>query len=540
MEFIAAEAVLKVLKEQGADVIFGYPGATTAPIYDHLPNSGLRHVLTRNEQGAAHAAAAYAVAKGTVGVCIVTSGPGVTNLLSGIANAYMDSVPLVAICGQVACWQVGTDSFQEVDTTGVSTPITKHNYLVKHASELIGTLREAFLIAKSGRPGPVVVDIPLDVQKEILSEFPLPEETALRSQKAAPAIKKRELNRFVRALSRAKKPLFVVGGGVLKSGASKELIALSETLGVPVVSTMMGLTAMPGDHPQFLGMLGRHGTKAAANAFSESDLVAFIGSRISDRTVADLDALKQRASIVHIDIDPAEINKNVAADISLVGDCKQILSAISLVAEELRCPAGWLSSCCEAKKNEPRANSSRFVSPAAFLEELSKQAPSDTLITTEVGQHQIWTAKHFCFRSPNSLLTSGGFGTMGFGLPAAIGAKIACGERTVIAIEGDGSFQMAMPELATMKQEGIALKIVLFSNRSLGLVREYQTLYYHANYVGVDLGAYPHFDKIAEAYDISYRRINSDSEIGSAIDEMLSSPHSYLLEIVTDESETTF
>ncbi|MBQ3554581.1 MAG: biosynthetic-type acetolactate synthase large subunit [Clostridia bacterium] len=539
MEMTAAEAILRVIKEQGTDVVFGYPGATTAPIYDRLPQSGLRHILTRNEQGAAHAAVAYGIASDKVGVCIVTSGPGVTNLLTGIANAYMDSVPLVAITGQVACSQVGTDSFQEVDTTGVTTPVTKHNYLIKNKEELLPVLREAFIIAKSGRPGPVVVDVPLDIQKELV-EFTPDAGEMRRNILPTQKIDKRSLNRLLRALGRAKKPLIIAGGGIMKSGASEELTRFAQALGIPVASTMMGLTALSGTHPLCLGMVGRHGTDAANQAYYEADTVLFIGSRISDRTVPDWDELSGRATIIHIDIDPAEINKNIPADISLIGDCKEILSVLLARIGEVHCPEDWAKKCADkSKKKAFSKRSTHSVTPAFFLELLSEKTSDDTLITTEVGQHQIWVAKHYTFQKPNTLLTSGGFGTMGFGLPAAIGAKLARPAQTVIALEGDGSFQMAMPELATMKQAGTEIKIVLFTNRSLGMVREYQTLMYQSNYVGVDLGVYPRFDKIAEAYDIPYRAIRCDSEVSAGIDAMLSCPGSFLLELVIDESETT-
>lgn len=539
MKIIAAEAILKIIEEQGVEVIYGYPGAANTPIYDNIHKTDLRYILTRNEQGAAHAASSYFKMTGKVGVCTATSGPGATNLVTGIANANMDSIPLVAITGQVAFPHVGKDAFQEVDVTGVTTPITKHNYLVKNAEDVVRVVREAFYIAGTGRPGPVVVDIPMDIQKELV-EFTPPERPQIRGYHPERELDEKQLKKLVKAITTAKRPLLVLGGGVLSANASEEFVRLAEQLAVPVVSTLMGISAIPSKHRQYLGMVGLHGTKAANQAFLRADLVVFMGARVSDRAVADAKSLAERAMVAHIDIDPAEINKNVPCDISIAANVKEVLSQLLLLAD-FSCPEAWLTECVEAKplNIKPEKSETKLVNPKLFLSKLSQAAGEDAVVTTEVGQNQIWTANHYAFSRPNTFLTSGGFGTMGYGLPAALGAKIARPEATVIAIEGDGSFQMSMPELGAMKQWGADVKIVIFVNRALGMVREYQKKNYKANYVSVDLGDYPHFDKIAEAYDIPHFAIRSNDEIDEGISKLLSGSGSFLLEVVVDQSEST-
>ena len=540
MEITAAEAILKIIEQQGVEVVFGYPGAANTPIYDAILRTGLRYILTRNEQGAAHAASSYFKMTGRVGVCLATSGPGATNLVTGIANAYMDSTPLVAITGQVDRSLVGKDAFQEVDVTGVTTPITKHNYLASNAEELPRIISEAFYIAGTGRPGPVVVDVPMDVQLQLI-DFRLPDKPAIRGYRPDIPVDKKQVRRLARAVKKAKRPLIVAGGGVLTAGASEELARLCEQIGVPVVSTLMGVTSLPSAHRQYLGMSGLHGNVAANHAFSRADLLIFAGARVSDRSVPDGRALSARAAVAHIDIDPAEINKNVPSDISIAGNLREALALLSECAAGISCPKQWLEECAEAKRESAPKYQNRVgaVNPKYFLQRLSEAAGPDAVVATEVGQNQIWTANHYRFTRPNTFLTSGGFGTMGYGLPAAIGAKIARPELTVIAIEGDGSFQMSMPELGTMKQWKADLKIVVFVNRVLGMVREQQQLHFRSNFVSVDLGEYPRFDKIAAAYDIPYRSVSADSEVDAAICAMLETDGAFLLEVAVDKAEST-
>ena len=539
MEMTVAEAVLRVVKEQGTDVIQGYPGAANTPVYDKINNAELHCVLTRNEQGAAHAASSYFKMTGKVGVCTATSGPGATNLITGIANAYMDSTPLIAITGQVPLCNIGKDAFQEVDTTGVTTPITKHNYLVKNAEDSVSIMREAFYIAKTGRPGPVVVDIPLDIQKELI-EFTPCEQPEIRGYNPEPELNVKQIKKLAKMLRSAKRPFVVLGGGVLGAGASNEFTAFAEKIKIPVASTLMGISGINSDHSQYLGMLGLHGTHSANSAFLNSDLIIFMGSRISDRAVYDSESTARRAKIVHIDIDPAEINKNIICDLSIVADIKNLLIKLNEYIDFV-CPDSWLNECIKTKSQNIKSEDSqtKLVNPKLFLKMLSDKTTPETVVATEVGQNQIWTANHYKFSKPNTFLTSGGFGTMGYGLPAALGAKIARPELTVIAIEGDGSFQMAMPELAAMRQSGSDLKIVIFKNRSLGMVHELQKLHFDSNFVSVDLGDYPHLDKIAEAYDIPYMQIRTNDEIENGIKALLKDGQAFILEVLVDEFEST-
>lgn len=538
MKITAAEAILKVIREQGTELIFGYPGAANTPLYDKIPKSGLRCVLTRNEQAAAHAAASSFRLTGKVGVCTATSGPGATNLLTGIANAYMDSIPLVAVTGQVATSQVGTDAFQEVDFTGVTTPVTKHNFLVKQAEEIPSVMRKAFYLAKTGRPGPVVVDVPLDLFSQKINyyqEAPI----QIRGYQPSKAPSAQEKARLAQMLREAKRPLIIAGGGVINSQC--DFRAFAEKTNLPVATTMMGITALPSKHGQALGMAGQHGSRAANYALAHADFVLFLGARISDRTVPKPLELAQRASIAHIDIDPAELNKNIPCDLAISANLKDVFPLSEAETGDWNTDPDWLAACMAYRKEDVAtlASADEFIHPSVFLQALSEAADADAVIVTEVGQNQIWTANHYLFEKTNTFLTSGGFGTMGYGLPAAIGAKLAAPDRTVIAIEGDGSFQMTLAELATLKQTNAAVKIVLLKNRSLGMVREMQKQWYRSNFVSVDLGDYPCFQKIAEAYDIPFRSISHSKETASAIREMLSAKTAFLLEVCIDEAEST-
>lgn len=540
MKISAAEALLKVIEEHGVDVLFGYPGAANTPIYDNIGKTGICYILTRNEQGAAHAASSYFKMTGKVGVCTATSGPGATNLVTGIANAYMDSTPLVAITGQVIRSQVGKDAFQEVDMTGVTSPISKHNYLVKHAEDIPRIVNEAFYIAGTGRPGPVVIDIPMDLQKELIEYKPLgkPE---IRGYHPDIETDVKQVAKMAKAVKKAKRPLMIAGGGILAAGASEAFTRLVETVQIPVVSTLMGIGSIPSAHRQYLGMIGSHGFKSANLAFAKADLVIFMGARVSDRAVADTAGLSGRATVIHVDIDPAEISKNVPCDISVIGNIRDVLAHLEREWNGYCCPAAWLEEAAGLKQYNPevKGGEGEYVNPKYFLRMLSEATKGDAVIATEVGQNQIWTSNNYAFTKPNTFLTSGGFGTMGYGLPAAMGAKIARPDALVIAIEGDGSFQMSMPELGAIKQWGVNVKIVVFVNHSLGMVHEYQKVNYGGNYVSVDLGQYPRFGKIADAYDIPNLTIHKNSEVPGAIEKLLETEETFLLEVAVNPAETT-
>lgn len=537
---LASEAILKIILAHGVDTIFGYPGAANTPLFDLMEQVGIAYRLTRNEQGAAHAAAAYSKLTGKVGVCLATSGPGATNLITGIANAYMDSTPLLAITGQVVSPQVGKDAFQEVDMTGVTSPISKHNYLVKDARELPRIMNEAFFIAKTGRPGPVVVDIPMDVQK-IEIEEPLEVEPAIRGYRSAIQATEKAVNTLAEAIKKARKPLMVVGGGVLNAAAANEFAAFIDATGLPAISTMMGIGALSCKHPRYYGMMGSHGVKPANGAFSLADLVVFLGARVSDRAVPNPAGLEKRAKIAHVDVDPAEIGKNVRCDIPVIGDVKGVLLGLTERLKGHECNPEWIKELNFFRDSVEDYDTSgtQAVNPKYFMRRLSDLTEGKAVVATEVGNNQIWAANHYQFTRPYTWLTSGGFGTMGYGLPAAFGAALAAPEETVVAVEGDGSFQMSMPELGAIKQWGANVKIVLFVNRMLGMVHEYQMVNYKSHFVSVELGEYPFYDKIAAAYDIPHAVVRSNADIDDAIQKMLADKGTYLLEVVVDPNERT-
>ena len=532
MQITAAQALLRTLKQNGTEILFGYPGAALSPVYAALQKEGgLRHILARTEQGAAHMAAASFRTTGKPGVCLATSGPGATNLLTAVANAYMDSVPLIAITAQVASAQVGTDAFQEVDTTGVTTPVTKHNYLVKHAADLPQIVNDAFYIAASGRPGPVVIDLPFDVLKTKIDWLP-PQRPHLCGYRLPDAPRAEDAAAFADRLRRAERPLAVFGGGVVSGGAQHELVRFLAASGLPSVCTMMGLSALPSDFPQFCGMTGIHGTLAAREAFDRADCILFIGSRITERTVSQPAKLAARAAVLHIDIDPAEIQKNCPADLAVCADCKAFLP---LLAAQFTAP---LPQWVQTPKITPcEAVASKYVSPERLFAALRQKLSVPVVLSTEVGQNQIWTSRYFRFMPGDIFLTSGGFGTMGYGLPAAIGAKIYAPHKTVIAIEGDGSFQMAFAELAAMMENRAPIKMIVFKNNCLGLVREAERV--SARTPHVHLGAYPDYCKLAAAYAIPSRRLDNDRDIAAALDEMLQTDGAFLLEAAIRPSART-
>lgn len=541
MLMTGAEMVVKKLEENGVKVVFGYPGAANCPIIDKLSFSQIKHVLTRNEQGAAHMASGYAKVMKTAGVCTATSGPGATNLITGIATAYMDSIPMVVLTGQVASPVIGKDAFQEVDITGATHPFTKHNYLVKDGLEIGKIIDEAFYIANTDRPGPVVIDLPMDILK-MQFEYPDEEENVnIRGYKPVGKANEAQVKKIANALKTAKKPLILAGGGIVISDAVKEFNKFAKQTNIPVVATMNGIGVIDTNDNQYFGMVGSHGVKEANIALNRADLVIIAGARLSDRSVYNAQRLEDSATLIHIDIDPAEIGKNMTPQIPVVGDIKDVLNQLIPLVKDYKSSDEWMQ---ELENITPERHTvvipedSGYVNPKYFCKVLSDKTKSDVYVTTEVGQNQIWVSNNFNFKNPDSFITSAGFGTMGYGLPAAIGAS-SITDKTVIAVMGDGSFQMDLPELATMQQWDIPVKMVVFENKRLGMVHEHQYLLYKSNYQAVYLDGSPDFEKLADAYGIPSMKINENSEIEKGIDSLLGSEKSFLLIVSVDPNEPT-
>ncbi len=538
-----AEMVVKTLEKNGVKVVFGYPGAANCPIIDKLSFSSIKHILTRNEQGAAHMASGYARVAKRAGVCTATSGPGATNLITGIATAYMDSVPMVALTGQVATKLIGKDAFQEVDITGATLPFTKHSYLINDGYDIPKVVNEAFHIANTGRPGPVLIDFPMDILK---TEFDYPDDDAevnIRGYKLISKANESQVKKVAEAIKKAKKPIILAGGGIVISEAENEFRKFVKETDIPVVSTMMGIGTLPTNSRRYYGMIGSHGAKRANMLFNRADLVIVMGSRLGDRTVANVKGLEEGNKLIHIDIDPAEIGKNIQPYIPVVGDIKDVIEQLMPQISDYKADKSWIAEADELKNRfthkQPNEDNG-FVNPKYFLETLSEKTNSDVYLSTEVGQNQIWCANHFTFTSPRSLLTSGGFGTMGYGLPAAIGASVAAeGGKPVIAVMGDGSFQMDLPELGTMAQWDIPVKMVLFLNHRLGMVHEHQYLLYKSNYQAVTIEGKPDFEILAKAYGIESSTVSENSGVSEAIDKMTSARGSYLLIVNVSPFEPT-
>lgn len=535
--------VVKTLEKNGVKVVFGYPGAANCPIIDKLSFSSIKHILTRNEQGAAHMASGYARVTKQAGVCTATSGPGATNLITGIATAYMDSVPMVALTGQVTTKLIGKDAFQEVDITGATLPFTKHSYLINDGLEIPRVVNEAFHIANTGRPGPVLIDFPMDILKQ---EFDYPEEDEeinIRGYKLLGKANESQIKKVAEAIKKAKKPVVLAGGGITISEATSEFRKFIRSTDIPVVSTMMGIGNLPTDDSRYYGMIGSHGVKRANMIFNRADLVIAMGTRLGDRTVANVNGLEDGNKLIHIDIDPAEIGKNVQPYIPVVGDVKDVLEQLIPLIAGYSADKAWIEEVDELRErftHTPSSEDNGYVNPRYFLNILSKKTNSDVYLSTEVGQNQIWCANNFTYTSPRSLLTSGGFGTMGYGLPAAIGASVAAaGEKPVIAVMGDGSFQMDLPEMGTMAQWDIPVKMVLFQNRRLGMVHEHQFLLYKSNYQAVTIEDTPDFELLAKAYGFESSTVMENSGVDEAIDKMLSSDGSYLLIVNVSPFEPT-
>lgn len=538
-----AEMVVKTLEKNGVKVVFGYPGAANAPIIDKLSFSSIKHILTRNEQGASHMASGYARVTKQAGVCTATSGPGATNLITGIATAYMDSVPMIALTGQVGTKLIGKDAFQEVDIKGATLPFTKHSYLIKDGLEIPKVINEAFHLANTGRPGPVLIDFPMDLLK---AEFDYPdedEEVSIRGYKLIGKANESQIKKVADAIKGAKKPVILAGGGIVTSDAMDEFRTFVDTTDIPVVATMMGIGTIPTDHPRYYGMIGSHGVKRANMIFNRADLVIVMGSRLGDRTVANVKSLEEGNKLIHIDLDPAEIGKNAQPYIPVVGDIKDVLEQLTPLVTDYKADTAWTEETEELRSrftHVPLSENNGYVNPRHFLNVLSEKTNSDVYLSTEVGQNQIWSANNFTFKTPRSLLTSGGFGTMGYGLPAAIGASVAVqGEKNVIAVMGDGSFQMDLTELGTMMQWDIPVKMVLFQNKRLGMVHEHQYLLYKSNYQAVNIEASPDFAMLAKAYGIESGTVTENSDVSEAIDKMLSDDKSYLLIVNVSPFEPT-
>ncbi len=535
-----AQILIESLKREGVEVVFGYPGGQILPTFDVLYDvKGLKFILTRHEQGAAHAADGYARATGKVGVCISTSGPGATNLVTGIANAYMDSIPMVAITGQVRTYLIGNDAFQESDVTGITRPITKHNFLVKDVKELARTVREAFYIASTGRPGPVVIDFPSDVQNA-KTEFVWPESVFLRSYQPSFEGHPGQIKKAAKMLEKAKRPILYVGGGVISSGSSEELKALAEKNMLPVTTTLMGLGGFPGNHPLCLGMLGMHGTAYANHAIMESDLIIAIGARFDDRVTGRIDAFAPNAKIIHIDIDPTSIAKNIRVDVPIVGDAKVVMRDLLRYVRKAPDTKDWLEKIEKWRKEFPLTyKQDDKLRPQFIIEKIQELTKGDAIITTEVGQNQMWACLFYSHKQPRTWISSGGLGTMGFGLPAAIGAQMGRPEKVVIDIAGDGSIQMNIQELATAVFNKLPVKIAILNNGYLGMVRQWQELFYKKRYSYTPIQN-PDFVKLAEAYGAVGIRITKKEEVVPAIKRALATQNVVMMDFLIEPEENVF
>ena len=523
-----ADAVVRSLEALGTEIVFGLPGGAVLPLYDALFRAEhLRHVLVRHEQGAGHAAEGYAVASGKVGVCIATSGPGATNLVTAIADAYLDSVPMVAITGQVGSSLLGTDAFQEADIRGITMPITKHNFMVTRAEDVPAAIAAAFHIASTGRPGPVLVDIPKDVQNAEI-EFVWPPEVDLPGYKPNTKPHSRQIAQAAEMISQAQRPVLYIGGGVVKAGAANELAEFVDATGIPVATTLMALGAFPQSHPLYLGMPGMHGTVPAVGAFQEADLLIAIGTRFDDRVTGDTDSFAPYAKVIHADIDPAEIGKIRPVDVPIVGDAKRVLSALTdafTSSGRAKPPqiGPWLERLTGLKERFPRGydeHADGTLAPQYVLETLSKEAGPDAVYVSGVGQHQMWAAQFIDYEKPRHWINSGGAGTMGYAIPAAVGAKAALPDAEVWAIDGDGCFQMTNQEITTAALEGFPIKVALINNGNLGMVRQWQTLFYEGNYSHTKLGGevyVPDFVKLSEALGAVSFRVTTKDEVLPAI-----------------------
>jgi len=548
MELSGAQILLECLKREGVEVIFGFPGGAVIDIYNELPNSSLKHVLVRHEQGAIHAADGFARASGKVGCCLVTSGPGATNTVTGIATAYMDSIPVVILTGQVPTPLIGNDAFQEVDIVGITRPCTKHNYLVKDVSQLAHVIRQAFYLARTGRPGPVLVDLPKDVMQK-KTKFVWPDDVKMRSYN--PNIKPHagQIKKVAQLIRDAERPIIYAGGGVITSKGHEALTWLAQNLHIPVTATLMGLGCFPGKDKLWLGMLGMHGTYAANMAINNADLVLAVGARFDDRVTGKVSTFAPLATLVHVDIDPTSIQKNVSVHVPLVADCRLALEALK---EELTPSLAeydfetghlpWVSKVRAWAKEHPLTYkpSETTIKPQSVVETLHELTKGEAVICTEVGQHQMWAAQFYTFNEPNCFLSSGGLGTMGYGFPAAIGAQFARPDKLVIDIAGDGSIQMNIQELATSVCNNLGVKIVILDNGYLGMVRQWQELFYNKNYSSTCMDAQPDFVKLAEAYGATGFRITAPGDLTRVLKQALETPGTVIVDVRVEREENVY
>jgi len=540
MKMSGAQILIECLKKEGVEVIFGYPGGQVLPIFDKLYDAPIKFILTRHEQGAAHAADGYARATGKVGVCLATSGPGATNLVTGIATAYMDSIPMIAITGQVKSFLIGNDAFQEADITGITRPITKHNYLVEDVRDLARILKEAFHIASTGRPGPVLIDIPSDIQMQE-TEFDYPQKIEIRGYNPTYIGHIGQIKRAAKAIAEAKRPILYVGGGVIISGASEEVAELATKNDIPVTMTLLGLGAFPATDKLSLGMLGMHGTAYANHSIMESDLIIAVGARFDDRVTGKLDAFAPHAKVIHIDIDPASVSKNVEVDIPIVGDAKTVMKQLNKSVKKPDTKE-WLKKIEEWKNKYPlKYKDDDKLHPQYVVEEIYNVTKGEAIICTEVGQNQMWAAQFYKFMKPRTMLSSGGLGTMGYGFPAAIGAQIGRPGAAVFDIAGDGSIQMNIQELATAVINKLPVKVAILNNCYLGMVRQWQELFYKKRYSYTCLGGTcPDFVKLAESYGAVGMRIMRKEDVRPAIEKALEIDNTVFLDFHVEQEENVF
>lgn len=540
MKMSGAQILIECLEREGIEVMFGYPGGSVLPIFDKLYDSKIRFILTRHEQGAAHAADGYSRATGKVGVCLATSGPGATNLTTGIANAYMDSIPMVAITGQVKTFLIGNDAFQEADVIGVTRSISKHNYLVKDVRELAQIIREAFHVASTGRPGPVVVDIPVDIQ-QAECDFIWPESINIRGYKPTYFGHVGQIKKAAKLIAESKRPVLYVGGGAITSGAHAVVKNLAERIQAPVTTTLMGLGAFPSSHELSLGMLGMHGTAYANHAIMDSDLIIAIGARFDDRVTGRVDVFAPDAKIIHIDIDPTSISKNVRVDIPIVGDAKNILDQLLEVLKKSPDTKKWLQQVHEWKSRHPLRykHDDDKIKPQFVIEQIYEATNGEAVIVTEVGQNQMWSCQWYKYDKPRTFISSGGLGTMGFGLPAAMGVKAGCPQKTVFDIAGDGSIQMNIQELMTVVCNKIPVKIAILNNGYLGMVRQWQELFYKKRYSSTKL-CNPDFVKLAESYGAVGMRVTKKEEVRSAIEKAIGIDNTVMIDFVVEPEENVY
>jgi acetolactate synthase-1/2/3 large subunit len=544
MVLTGAQILMECLKREGVDLIFGFPGGAVIDIYDEFPKHPIKHILVRHEQAAVHAADGFARASGKVGVCLVTSGPGATNTVTGIATAYMDSIPMVVITGQVPTHLIGNDAFQEADIVGITRPCTKHNYLVKNVADLAVTIKQAFYIARTGRPGPVLIDLPKNVVNAT-TEFVYPETISIRSYNPNVSPNRKQLRKAAELIAQCSRPVIYAGGGVVSSNSAGELTALAEKFHLPVTTTLMGLGAFPGDHRQWLGMLGMHGTYTANMAINNCDLLISVGARFDDRVTGRVNAFAAGAKIIHIDIDPTSISKNVVVDVPIVADCGPGLTGL---CEEIQKLSGvdwqakheaWNASLTEMKAAHPLgyAKNGGRIKPQWVVEKIHELSGGEAIISTEVGQNQMWAAQFYTYRKPRTLLTSGGLGTMGYGFPAAIGAQFAFPDKLVVDIAGDGSIQMNIQELATAVSYQVPVKIVILNNGYLGMVRQWQELFYKKNYCATCLHTNPDFVALAKAYGAEGFLVEKAEDLEETLKAAFAHPGPVIVDVRVEPEE---